>query len=222
MEIREGASVVTTKDDKVGTVYRIVIDPRTMQITHLVVRKGFLFTDDKVLPMNLVERADGETVVLRSDTGDLDELPDFSEKEYILLDESELARMGDRPPLAPSPMYWYPAYGTMWETAPISPYRPPIREPVRIERNIPDETVTLKEGANIISADRKHIGNLEKVLVEPGSDRATHFVVSQGLILKDKRVLPVLWVNRIEENKIYLGVGSRFIEHLPAYEETHG
>jgi sporulation protein YlmC with PRC-barrel domain len=83
MEIREGASVVTTKDDKVGTVYRIVIDPRTMQITHLVVRKGFLFTDDKVLPMNLVERADGETVVLRSDAGDLDELPDFSEKEYI-------------------------------------------------------------------------------------------------------------------------------------------
>jgi uncharacterized protein YrrD len=219
MEIKEGANVVTANGDKVGSVDRVVIDPGTKQVTHLVVRKGLLFTEDKVLPLEYVERSEGDTVYTRQEAGSLDHLPDYLEREFIQLDESELADLETRPPAYVSPVYWYPAFGQTWATGAGGPYTPAIQVPSTIERNIPEDTVPLKEGSNVISSDGKHIGDLERILVAPGSDRATHFIISQGLLFKERKVVPVTWVRQIAEDKIILEVGSRFVEHLPQYEE---
>ena len=43
-------NIYNQNGDKVGSIDRLVIDPRTNEVTHIVVRKGFLFTKDKVIP----------------------------------------------------------------------------------------------------------------------------------------------------------------------------
>jgi uncharacterized protein YrrD len=60
---------------------------------------------------------------------------------------------------------------------------------------------------------------VEEVLTSPEADRVTHFVIEEGLLFKYKKLVPVEWVNRIDQNRVYLEVGSKTMEDLPEYSE---
>ena len=119
VEFREGTDVLTASGEKLGEVER-VIDPRTREVTHIVVKKGFLFTEDRVLPIEVVDSADGEQVVLSQNVGDdLEAWPVFEETYTIPIDQmpntdtlgppGETARTVSARP-APA-YYWYPPAG---------------------------------------------------------------------------------------------------------------
>ena len=72
-----------------------MLDPETKEGTHIVVRKGFLFTEDKVIPMALISAATEEGVTLRENVGDLQTLPLF-EGGPLCLGERRLAHQGGR------------------------------------------------------------------------------------------------------------------------------
>ena len=86
-------------------------------------------------------------------------------------------------------------------------------------RNIPQGTVPLKEGTDVISSDDKHVGDVERVFVDPDLNRATHLIISQGLLFKDRKLVPAHWVRSAEDDKVHLSVSSEMLEDLPAYEE---
>ena len=44
MQFKENARVITAGGQKVGRIDRVVLDPKSKELTHLVVKKGFLFT----------------------------------------------------------------------------------------------------------------------------------------------------------------------------------
>src|SRR5439155_22796917 len=83
--------------------------PLTRDVTHVVVRKGFLFTEDKVVPIDLIATATEDRVMLRSDVGDPDALPQFEEAHYIPLAEAEpdIRHAAQNA----TPLYWYPPVG---------------------------------------------------------------------------------------------------------------
>jgi uncharacterized protein YrrD len=218
MRFRQNADVVTAQGEKVGEVDRVVLDPHTNAVTHVVVRQGLLFTEDKAVPVDLVASATEERVTLRPDAGDLEALPEFQEKHYVLVDERELSRT-ETASTQPTPVYWYPplyshTYGV---PGPYAVARLPLS--VQIERNVPEGTVALKEGAEVISADGEHVGDVKEVMTDPEADEVTHFVISQGLLFKDQKLIPYHWVSRLGEKSVHLAVGSEFIERLPAYTD---
>jgi hypothetical protein len=86
-------------------------------------------------------------------------------------------------------------------------------------QNIPADTIPLREGVDVISSDGKHVGDVERLFVEPDSARATHFVMSQGLLFKDRKLVPAHWVKSADEDKVHLTVTSSVLERLPSYEE---
>ena len=77
----------------------------------------------------------------------------------------------------------------------------------------------VKEGARVVTADGEHAGDIERVLADPSRDRATHLLISQGLILQEKKVVPTSWIKRVQENEVRLAVSSGLIEELPEYKE---
>jgi uncharacterized protein YrrD len=219
MELRRGANVVTADGERIGQVDRVVLDPRTKEVTDLIVHKGLLFTEDKVLPVDLIASATEEQVKLNEGATDLEELPRFEERHYVVPDESErpgARTAGDYP----SPIYWYPPYYTTPYGTPTG-YTAPFIQPyaVEIDRNIPEGTVPLREGAHVISEDDKHVGDVDEVLMDPDTERVTHFVVSHGLLLRERKLIPVNWVKKIGENRVHLAVGSKTIQGLPRYQE---
>jgi uncharacterized protein YrrD len=65
--IEEGSEVRSRDDEKVGSVHRAVFDPATGRPSALVVRKGFLFTEDVELPASLIASVDDGVVYLNVD-----------------------------------------------------------------------------------------------------------------------------------------------------------
>lgn len=216
MQFKQGTEVFTAKGEEVGHIDRVVMDPQTKEVSHIVVRKGFFFTEDKVVPIDLIAAATEDRVVLREDAGDLQALPPFEETHYIPANEAEL-RASYPAGYAP-PLYWYPPYGAaMW-----NPYTYPgyAELPYRTEteRNIPEGTVALKEGAKVISADGEQVGKVEQVLTDAMADRATHLLISNGLLLKEKKLIPTLWISEVGEDEVHLTVGLRFLDQLREYQ----
>jgi uncharacterized protein YrrD len=213
MQFKKNTGVYTPDNQQVGRIDRVVIDPRTTEVTHIVVRKGMLLTEDKVVPFDLVMGATEDRVTLQNIR--LEALPDFEEKQYIPLDGADLP--APYTPENASLMYWYP-YGS----ADYRQYARTARHPyiASTERNIPDHTIPLKEGATVISAEGETVGNVERVFVDPETDQVTTLLVSNGLILKEKMLLPVAWIARIGENEVYVAVNASILKRQSELLET--
>lgn len=213
MQIKEGASVYTADDEKVGRIDRIVLDPETKRVSHVVVQKGFLFTDDKVVPMTSVDTVSADRVILRSHKGDFEEYPDFEESHYIAAEDAAPAMTGKTTPIYP--LYHYPPIGTGWMSAP-GVYTGPLYIE-QTEKNIPEDSVAIHEGTSVVSRDGEEIGEVERIYAD-AKHRATHVLVSEGIFLKEKKLIPTTWIKGMTEETIQLIVDSELLENLPEYQ----
>jgi uncharacterized protein YrrD len=218
MQFKENAVVLTSSGQKVGRIDRVVINPKSHEVTHFVVKKGLLFTEDKVIAIDDVDSATEERVLLKKGRQDPDDFPDFEETQYVPVKEDRTAEgqsSGGRDPLA----WYYPLPGGAWWRARNFDY-PGMPKPSYVRKtdtNIPEGTVALEEGAKVLSADGEHVGDIERVYADDEEQRVTHLVISQGLVSKSRRLIPSMWVDSVSEEIVRLSVGERFIEALPQY-----
>jgi uncharacterized protein YrrD len=220
VELKEGTEVFTADGKEVGKINRFVLNPATNEVTHFVVQKGWLLPEDKVVPFDMVSSANEEKVVLNENIDDFDELPPFEETYYVRVNDENIARAAKTnypTHQNAAAYYWYPPYGYLGYPAYGLGY--PYWPPTETQQNIPADTVPLKEGADVMSADEEHVGDVERLLVEPDSNRATHLVISQGLLFKDRKMIPAGWIRSVEEDQVHLTVPSKLLESLPSYEE---
>lgn len=73
-------------------------------------------------------------------------------------------------------------------------------------------TVAIMEGARVVTSDGEEIGNIERVLARPEADGPTHYLIAQGLLLKQKKLVPVEWINSFGQDEVRLAVGARASE----------
>ncbi len=216
IEIKEGTSVFTSDGKEVGKINRFVLDPGTNEVTHVVVQKGWLLPEDKVVPTAMISTATDERVVLNQKVTDLDQLPPFEETHYLELTDADLNPTGpSRYRYAPA-FYWYPpsgfigypGFGTAYYGWPA----------VETTRNIPADTVPLKEGSAVVSSDDKQVGDVERLFVDAETNQATHFLISKGLLFKERKLIPAHWIKSVEEDKVRLTVPAGLLERLPSYK----
>jgi uncharacterized protein YrrD len=213
MRYVKGSEVFNATGEKVGTLDRVVIDPRTNEVINLIVGKGILFREDKVIPVTLVDVANEEQIKLKETHQDIEkDFPNFEESHYITLDPSEAV---EQPVDA---IYWYPPASYGWPVGAYPGYYMPPRYVLKTERNIPEGSVALEEGARVVSRDEKHIGNVEQLIAEPEDNRITHFVVGEGFLLKAHKLVPAYWISKVEEDQIQLSVDAQLFERLPEYQ----
>jgi uncharacterized protein YrrD len=214
MKFELGTMAETDEGEQVGKLHRVVIDPLTDEVTHLVVRQGILFAEERVLPVELVKNATERVIELWADEEDLEDLPRFEQAHYVVSDEEELAK--GHVSAAPSLLYVRP-YGYQ---SPV-PHGPRIQKTgldERVERNIPEDTVPLKEGAEVIDVSGEETGQVEEILTDPKLERATHFVISKGVLLPEEKMVPLDWIQEIREERVELAVSTEVIERMPGRE----
>lgn len=207
MQFNQGAGVTTLDGKEAGHIHRVVIDPKTNEITHLVIRWGLLQRKDKVVPINMVTSGDEEKLTLHFKGDELEFLPDFEEERYILVDEG---RGGE----TPSAVFSYPPYPG--GVPGIANYNP--KYVAETHFNVPDNTVALKEGAKVIARDDKEVGHVTQVLASSPADRVTHFLIVKGLLVKEQRLIPVGWVDRLANDEVHLAIDSGTVDRLPVVE----
>lgn len=219
VELKEGTSVYTPGGEEVGKINRFVLDPQTNEVTHIVVQRGWLLSEDKVVPMSMISSATEDRVQLNENIQDFDELPPFEETHYLRIDADRASYQGTTAPGYPGTpsYYWYPPHGYLGYPAYGLGY--PAWPLTETQQNIPPHTVPLEESTNVMSSDGEHVGDVERLLVDASSNKATHFVISQGLLFKDRKLVPVSWIDSVTDNEVKLIVSSKVLEQLPSYKD---
>jgi uncharacterized protein YrrD len=204
MLFQKDAEVIDANGQQVGSLERVVLNPDTKLVTDVVVRTGTLFNkEDKVVPVEyIVETAENQIVLSRA-AGELTSFPPFEERHLVDADDDiDQKSVSD----VPQVIYGSPGFGPMVVPAPGQEFT------TQIEQNIPNGTVAVKEGAKVITADGKHIGNLERVLTDASVDQVTNLEISKGLFTKERRLIPMKWVMSMGEDEVRLRVNEESID----------
>lgn len=206
IRFQKNAEVLNEKGDSIGLLERVVLNPQTKVVTDLVVRTGSLFNrKEKVVPMELVTATSESLVVLRDDDGRLDALPLFEEERIVSdADDTNPSSSEGLPPVI---------YGPPSGTPLVVPTQGE-RYTTMIAQNIPDGTVAMKEGANVIAAEGKHVGRVESVFADPAVDQVTHLLISSGMFMKELKIIPIQWVGLFGEDEVHLSVRKASVEAM--------
>lgn len=218
MQFHRGATIFTSDGKEVARVDRIVVDPATNLVTHLVLRKGRLFSVDKVVPIELITAGANGALIVQLKGDELSRLADYEEKQYVIADEHALTPHPHPDPLAPAEtLYYNPLY-------PEPPLAAATSEPALIQEvktNTPDGTVAIKAGAKVYSYDDQPIGHVDLVLTSPSPERVTHLLISYGMLRRDHRLVPVRWIANWHEDEVRLAITAGMFDSLPNYEMAH-
>ncbi len=172
MLFQKNANVVDANGQQVGSLERVVLNPESKLVTDLVIRTGTLFNkSDKVIPVELIAETTENQIVLSRKAGELESFPPFEERYLIDVDDDTDQKLVDAPPV----VYGNPGFGPMVVPAPGEQFV------TQIDQNIPHGTVAMKEGAKVITADGKHVGNVERVLADASMDQVTNLEISKPM-----------------------------------------
>jgi len=207
VQFHKNMAVLTANGQEVGSLDRVVFSPESKMVTHIVVRTGSLLNKtDKVVPIDFVTRTTDNQIILLDEAGDLASFPPFEEQSVV----DKKAGL-DLPSTSGSA-----TRGLIGTPEPDIPYVPAPGEQyvTQTKQNIPPETVALKEGAKVITAEGKHVGKVERILASPEMDQVTHLLISKGMFPKETKLIPMEWVSTMTEDEVFLKVEEPRVEEL--------
>lgn len=74
--VTKGTPIFCT-DGPVGEVHDVLIDPETENATHLILREGILVIKEVNIPVNYVQKIEGDRVLLKVAKEEIERLPRF-------------------------------------------------------------------------------------------------------------------------------------------------
>jgi sporulation protein YlmC with PRC-barrel domain len=178
-------------DGMSGKVTRIVIDPATRTVTHLVIEPHHHSAPARLVPMDLADAAGGE-IRLRCTGAEFDQL-DTAEEVQMAEDiaPADLGPVDLAPPLATAQ---------------------PLE--VIVEDVVPEGETEVRRGDYVHAVDGE-IGQVQGVIIDRGNHRMTHVLLREGHLWGRKEVaIPVSAVTDVTDG-IVLNLTKNQVEDLP-------
>jgi hypothetical protein len=176
-------------DGHCGELRRLIIDPATETVTHLVIQPGHRPEAGRLVPVHLVETTDGE-IRLRCTRAEFDKLDHATERDMVSGAES-----GE-------------IVGRQGMTAGA------LREATVLEDVIPVGEKEVGPGDQVHALDGE-IGRVQGFLVQPGDDRVTHVLLLEGHLWGRKTVaIPISAVTGVDAG-IRLNLTKQQVAELP-------
>lgn len=217
MQFTNGAHVYVVNQGEVGRITRVVMNPDTKHVTHVVARRGMIFSEEKVIPIELICDADWEQAILHDEVSDLRDFPSFQETSYLPVTFAE--DWGAVPPVATGGWYVNPPmdYPNDDLGVPVHRYVPERRYVESVKQNILDDTIALQEGSRVIGEDMRVVGHVDSIAVDTQTRNVLHFVVVRGRLLKTRRRVPAFWCDIVAEDEVHVSLMPR---DLMRYQTT--
>jgi sporulation protein YlmC with PRC-barrel domain len=173
---------VYCEDGLCGQSEKLILNPNTEEVTHLVVKGNHLPHTKRMVPVELVAETTPHLIRLRCTGDKLAELEPFLKTEVI---EEKIPHYRPEPYLMLSKVT-----ETKWVT-------------VKHEA-IPPGEVAVREGARVEATDG-HVGRLDEFVLDPATEQITHLVLREGHLWGQREVtIPVSEIDRLEGNIVYL------------------
>lgn len=210
LEIPEGSRLESAESEDLGVIRHFVVRPSTSELTHVLVEKGVFFTDDRVVPVETIDRVDDEVVVLRDDV-DPSTLPRFVRDQYALVeDDTSSAPTSSHyvwryPTALAGPYPIYPAY-----PMPTGSTKRDIDDPRTRDRLAESEIIGPR--TPVLSKGGEKVGTVSELQVDE-TGKLSHLVVDLGF-LDGEKVLPEHWIDVIETDGVHLAVRDDALQTL--------
>jgi len=198
---------VYCRDGQCGKMYKIVIDPHTQRVTDLVVTKGFLQKQDRVLPLSVVETVDAQKIQLAISSQELDQYPEYRENEFMVPAPGWESYAGYA---EENVLHWANYYGIPEYATPVVPM---IKQ--RAPEGIAANLEVIGRDTPVRNLDGT-VGRIDHVLVDPQNGEITHLVVRKG-ILPYQVVIPSSWIKHVDENRVFIQGNNSDLHNLPRY-----
>ncbi len=89
-------SKVLCADREVGEIKRVIVDPISLEISHIVVGGDGMGLIERQVPMAQIQSMTDDVVTLHSTSSDFAGLPAFKRDEYVTTHEVEIAKLDDK------------------------------------------------------------------------------------------------------------------------------
>jgi sporulation protein YlmC with PRC-barrel domain len=180
-------------DGHCGEVRRLIIDPATKTVTHLVIQPGHRQEAARLVPVHLAETRDGE-VRLRCTLAAFGKLDHAAERDQVTGEEPLriIGRLGMS--VGPTPEAW--------------------RQTAVFEDVIPGGEDEVGPGDRVHAVDGE-IGRVQGFLVNPDNEKVTHVLLQEGHLWGRKEVaIPISAVIGFDEG-IRLNLTKEQVGDLP-------
>jgi uncharacterized protein YrrD len=188
LEIRPGTQVISG-NDQVGRVQRVILRPDG-EVDGLIVSGWIVLGHDVYVPIEAVETADPDAVQLSLSLAELSRLPPL-ERDPLQADIRD----------APGPLLARAAF---------------LRSARSGQAEASAGGWPLRAGQRVVAADGD-VGDLDVVLIDPRTERATGFVVRKGTLIVRDVIVPMDWVESVTPERITLSVRKSRLDGLPEY-----
>lgn len=178
----------------------VIANPDNRQITHLVVKSSRSPFGEYLVPVEMIEKTTPNRIMLKCTKDDLNEMEPFEHDEYML---TRLAGSGIQ-----SGPYVLPA-GGYEKNGDVDAYIPVTL------RNIPQGEKAVRRGARVVASDG-YVGQVDELFVDSNNMQVTHLVLLERHLFKKREItIPVLQIDYVSEDTIYLKQDRKSIEELP-------
>jgi hypothetical protein len=191
-------------DGGCGHLTRVIVDPVSRALTHLVVRPPLGHGLDRLVPIELAEAAPGE-VRLRCTRAEFDQLDPAEETDFLPGDYGYV-------PYGPTEVSAWPYYGLG-----SSGMRPEIAAAAHVVtyEGVPLDEVEIGRGDHVRATDGS-IGRVQGLVIEPANHHVTHVLLQEGHLWGRKQVaIPIRAVSAVEPEGIRLSISRSEVEDLP-------
>lgn len=203
--------VIGSDGTKVGTVDRIIIHPDTLEIDGFVVHEGTIFTHDRIVEEEFVDRIDADGNIVLNITADQEsELPELAKRRVTEAEGGTLDRLSEMnymatPSAAGQVMVLSEPVDDRYAPAPDSPMQPAPSDPPAMteETNLPENTVTLEEGTDVVDVNGQKIGSIDEIIYDDG-DQLQAIVIEDGLIFKHHFRVSASWIDSMTHEAVTL------------------
>jgi sporulation protein YlmC with PRC-barrel domain len=203
-------SDVACSDGQCGELRRVVVDPVAVAITHLVVEDKHREGVGHLVPIDLVESAEGE-IRLRCTTAELRALDDAEEVRFL---PGGVGTWGYTQDEMFSLPYYGLAGGGSLGLGGIGVGAGP--QPIISDR-VPAGEVEVRRGDHVHATDGE-IGRVQGLAIDPADHHVTHVLLEEGHLWGKKRVaLPITSVSRIDD-EVQVGLTKDEIRDLPSID----
>jgi len=198
---------VHCEDGECGHLANLVVDPTNDQVVGLIVEKGMIFTQNRVIPIALVQYALGDEIKLLLSRNAVDEYP-----TYRVIEVEEPV-----PHLEQNGVQVVTPFGV--QNTPFEPTVPMVKH--TIHTGIEETHLVLEKGMPINNLEGG-VGQLEHVLVERGSNLITHLVAKRGLIFGEKLLIPWSMVAQLGEHEVFIDGLNDTVDGLERFTDEIG
>jgi uncharacterized protein YrrD len=223
MDIRLGMRVRASDGQHLGYVDRIILEPDSHEVFGIIAHKGHFFSEDRIIEVGFIESAADDTVRLRITGERADALPRFVEHEFVVPTPEQLRTMpyavdGGVSGAGASvlPLMWrstYQGHGFQPASRSFLDSSQVDAPSIEVLSNLPEETLLIDKGTDVIAQDGTRIGKVDDVIVVDGAIGG--ILIRAGRFHHHDISIPVEMIESVTPQHIRLNVSASDVKESP-------